>query len=68
MIWIEIICDGCNCNPEGEFYSSGSVTRLKKKVKALGWKMKYGRYYCPDCLRIMEREGDDVRIGANRYN
>lgn len=49
MIWIEIVCDGCNDNPFGESYRKGSLTRLKQWAKQNGWKIIKGKIYCPNC-------------------
>lgn len=49
MIWIEIVCDCCSCNPLGEWYRKGSVARLKQLEKQYGWKTIKGKIYCPDC-------------------
>ena len=60
MIWIEIVCDGCNDNPWGERYRKGSLTRLKQNVKHDGWKTIKGKIYCPKCIqRIKESEKSD---------
>lgn len=55
MIWVEIVCDGCNFNPFGEEYRSTSVSRIKKKAKEAGWKTIDGKIYCPECKEKMRR-------------
>lgn len=57
MIWIEIVCDGCNDNPWGEFYRKGSVQRIKASAKSNGWKVIKGKLYCPNC---------QIRLKANK--
>ena len=56
MIWIEIVCDGCNNNPFGEFYRKGSIQRIKALAKSDGWKVIKGRMYCPKCQEIMKKK------------
>ncbi len=56
MIWIEIVCDGCNENPWGESYRKGSVQRMKEYAKQNGWKTIKGKIYCPNCQRILKEE------------
>jgi hypothetical protein len=44
MIWIEVVCDGCNNNPFGETYRSNSASRIKKEAREAGWKTIKERY------------------------
>lgn len=56
MIWIEIVCDGCNYNPFGEFYRKGSIQRIKATAKSAGWKTIKGNIYCPKCQERMKKK------------
>ena len=58
MIWVEIVCDGCNNNPCGEAYRKGSITRLKEEVKTYGWKTVKGKIYCLDCQKELRNKGE----------
>ena len=56
MIWIEMVCDGCNANPYGETYRKGAAQMIKDQAKQGGWKTIKGKIYCPDCQRILKEE------------
>jgi len=58
MVWIEMVCDGCNENPFGEEYMSNSVSRIKKEAKEAGWKTINGKIYCPECQERMKEYND----------
>ena len=61
MIWIELVCDGCNDNPWGEYYRKGSVARIKANAKANGWKTINGKIYCPECQARMRAKKTDMK-------
>lgn len=61
MIWVEIVCDGCNDNPLGEFYRKGSIQRIKANAKSDGWKFIKGGMYCPKCQEKMKRQKGEVQ-------
>ena len=61
MIWIEIVCDGCNYNPWGEHYRRGSIAQLNAKAKECGWKITNGKIYCPECQERMRAKNIDIR-------
>ena len=61
MIWIEIVCDGCNDNPFGEFYRKGSIQRIKAIAKSDGWKIIKGNIYCPKCQEKKKAESEDEK-------
>jgi hypothetical protein len=54
MIWIEVVCDGCNNNLFGETYRSNSVSRIKKEAREAGWKTIKGKIYCTECQERMK--------------
>ena len=56
MVWIEIVCDGCNDSPFGESYKSNSVSRLKKAAKDAGWRTINGKIYCPECQNKVKEQ------------
>lgn len=51
MVWIELVCDGCNDNPFGERYRKGSLAKLKQEAKCSGWKITKGKIYCDECIK-----------------
>ncbi len=54
MVWIEMVCDGCNYNPYGEPYEKGSLKRIKAEAKQNGWKTIKGKIYCPKCQQVLK--------------
>ena len=53
MIWIEMVCDGCQ-SPCGESYRKGSLKRIKAEAKGYGWKTIKGKMYFPDVKKILK--------------
>lgn len=59
MVWVEIVCDGCNNSPYGETYMQGSDKRLKDMAKREGWKTIKGKIYCTECqLKLKKNIGE----------
>ena len=56
MIWIEMVCDGCQ-SPCGESYRKGSLKRIKAEAKGYGWKTIKGKMYCPRCQKNFKSNG-----------
>ncbi len=57
MIWIELVCDGCNASPYGEIYGKGVVQMIKDWAKQDGWKTIKGKVYCPTCQQRLKEQG-----------